>query len=458
MSIGESYPAIAEHMILHLTPREGCLRDIRLAPSTHREDTRMLNNLSAELLSRCDGRTPLALILAEVAALFTGEGFDLVGSCREHLAEMMKDGVVDLYPAPVDKRGRITGSREHESPSHFMIELTDRCNLRCAHCYRESSPECYRQIPTERLIKIIDQMADHGVSTIELTGGEPTMRPGFMHIFEHCARRFATVALVTNGWFIDDGMARRMGRAVNAIVQIDLDGSHAKPHDCLRGRPGAFERARNAARALKRHGVRFRAAMNVYAGNFHTIRDTAALAKEVGATWFSFSPVVDLGRGRGAETITYDQMLDLMPLARELETEYGSDFVRIADDRLIQRAEKEGNCGAGWRSLVLGPDGHVRPCVMVNPAAMSLGNLLEQEYGEFIRTFDGAFFRGLKAPGPEYCADCSHGTYCLGCFARTFRAMEVQRLASRAPRCAWREETGFGRYLHADAVWDAEKV
>lgn len=443
MGIEQAYPVIAEHMVLHLTPREGCLRDISLIPSAQRDHTRLLNPVSTELLSRCNGQTPLGMILTELAARYTGDGFDIVAACREHLADLMQDNVLDIYWKPVDGRSRITGSRDYESPSHFMIELTDRCNLRCAHCYRNSSPECSQYIPTHKLLNIIDQMKENGISTIELTGGEPTLRPDFLQIFEHCTNRFATVALITNGWFIDNNLARFIGKKEHVIVQIDLDGAYAAAHDRLRGKPGAFLRALNAACAMKRHNVRFRIAMNVYAGNFDSIADTAMLAREVGASWFSFSPVVDLGRGRSADIIHFDQMAQLGRIANELEAEYGKDFIRGADEQLLQRSKEEGNCGAGWRSLVLGPNGHVRPCVMVDPDSMSMGNLIDTEYKDFLKAFNGSFFRHLKAPGPEYCSDCPHLKYCMGCFARTHRAIEALEKTFPASRCTWREQTGY---------------
>ncbi|MBL4614264.1 MAG: SPASM domain-containing protein [Magnetovibrio sp.] len=132
--------------------------------------------------------------------------------------------------------------------------------------------------------------------------------------------------------------------------------------------------------------------MNLYGGNFDTIRETADLAHDMGANWFSFSPVTDMGRGRDADIISYDQMAQLMDIAKEIEADHGTEFLCLADEDFLQRAQDEGNCGAGWRSLVLGPDGEVRPCVMVESKAMSLGNVMTQDYVSFLQCFDGSFF------------------------------------------------------------------
>jgi len=451
MQLEDTYPVIADGFILHLTPREGYLRDVTIAPSAQKGDMHMLNDVAADVLSRCDGQTTLISVLSDVAHACEGEDFDMGEACRDYVADLVAEGLVDLHTEPTSAVDRIRGSRLYECPSHFMIELTDQCNLRCAHCYRDSSPERDALISTPKLLNIIDQMLENGVSTIELTGGEPTMRQDFLDIFHYCAERFASVAIVSNGWFITDDWARQMAAYGNVIVQIDLDGSYAEAHDTLRGRTGSFEHSLRAGRAMSKHGVRFRTAMNIYAGNFDTIQETAALAKKIGANWFSFSPVTDLGRGRTADMISFDQMGQLMDIAQDLEAEHGTDFIRLVDEGLVNKAAEDGNCGAGWRSLVLGPDGDVRPCVMVEPRAMAFGNLLQQDYVSFLKSFNGTFFRGLNAPGPSTCSDCSNAQYCYGCFARTLRANELMIEESGKLWCQWRSRTGFDDFVNEGA-------
>ncbi len=447
MQVENAYPVIASPFVLHLTPHEGYLRDVSIAPSASKGDMHILNDVASEVLYRCDGQTTLGQILADMDAEFTGEDFDMGTACRDYMADLIGDDLVELHTTPQDGEIRIRGSRDYECPSHFMIELTDQCNLRCAHCYRNSTPELDHQIPTPRLLEIIDQMVEHGVSTIELTGGEPTMRRDFLDIFHYCAERFASVAIISNGWFITDEWAKQMADYQNVIVQVDLDGSHAKAHDTLRGREGSFEHSLRAGRALGKHGVRYRAAMNLYAENFDTIHETAALAYELGANWFSFSPVTDMGRGRDADMLSFDQIGQLMDIGRELEAKYGPDFLKLVDEGLMNRAEEEGNCGAGWRSLVLGPDGNVRPCVMVEPNAMSFGNLMEQDYVSFLKTFNGTYFRELDAPGQDTCAGCSNDKYCQGCFARTLNANDKMVAEHGKLYCQWRTRTGFGDFV-----------
>lgn len=46
-----------------------------------------------------------------------------------------------------------SGSNEFPMPLHATFELTHRCNLKCAHCYLESSPEALGTVSIEQFKK-----------------------------------------------------------------------------------------------------------------------------------------------------------------------------------------------------------------------------------------------------------------------------------------------------------------
>ena len=62
----------------------------------------------------------------------------------------------------------------------FYFVLTERCNLACSHCIRDSSP--YRDETAERtmILDTLSQIHRHFAgSLILLTGGEPTLHRHF---------------------------------------------------------------------------------------------------------------------------------------------------------------------------------------------------------------------------------------------------------------------------------------
>lgn len=57
----------------------------------------------------------------------------------------------------------------------MIIEVTRRCNLRCAHCLRGDSQELDSLIPPEQILKGITE-----INSLTFTGGEPTLNPGYI--------------------------------------------------------------------------------------------------------------------------------------------------------------------------------------------------------------------------------------------------------------------------------------
>lgn len=54
-------------------------------------------------------------------------------------------------------------------PFKLQIELTNRCNLSCVHCYHDQT---YSELTTERLAKLFSEISNSSIVQVQLTGGE----------------------------------------------------------------------------------------------------------------------------------------------------------------------------------------------------------------------------------------------------------------------------------------------
>lgn len=442
------HPRLAEGGSLHRMPIGGALVG-RHGPGTGitGKHIRHLNPRAVALLERCDGSAPLRTIMEEFAAPGHGLGMspEAVG---DFLSERLEEGVVELYDAAAPLELTVTGSTDYFTPLHFTIETTDRCNMRCLHCYRNSGPENDQALDTDVLLGLIDMMAEEGIISVELTGGEPTLHAGFDRILRRCLDSFGMVALITNGSTLSEQMLSPAREAPNFIAQIDLDGPRAEVHNTIRQSPTSFGRALRSARLLGEFGIRFRAAMNVCKINLPYVAETAALAHDLGATWFTFSPIMDIGRGRGMQLLDRGDQTRLKELLDTIPADYREDFVRVERELRASLFEKPGHCGGGYRSVVLGPDGSLRPCTMMDPG-LTFGNLLRQDYHEIFSANTGEYYFNLQMPDESLCGDCRFLYFCKGCFVRPLRAMEINRENDLGVHCRWDEETGFTDFIHS---------
>ena len=71
-------------------------------------------------------------------------------------------------------------------PLTGSLEVTFRCNLRCAHCYlgenRNGMPE-KQELTRDEIFNILNQVTDAGTLFFLLTGGDPFIRPDFLENF-----------------------------------------------------------------------------------------------------------------------------------------------------------------------------------------------------------------------------------------------------------------------------------
>jgi len=133
---------------------------------------------------------------------------------------------------------------------------TQRCNLKCKHCYSHSTGEpAADEMTTGEGRALIDDLAAFGSPVILFSGGEPMMRPDLCDLAAHAAKRGIRAALSTNGTLIDDAAAARLKEAGIAYAGVSLDGLR-ETNDGFRRVDGAFDRALAGIRACKRAGVK----------------------------------------------------------------------------------------------------------------------------------------------------------------------------------------------------------
>ena len=87
-------------------------------------------------------------------------------------------------------------------PSGYLVEITDRCNLKCPHCYQEPD-NSKADIASEFLLEqIANYPADN--NPITLAGAEPTMRNDLFDIVTKIRLLGRDVNVLTNGLKLSD--------------------------------------------------------------------------------------------------------------------------------------------------------------------------------------------------------------------------------------------------------------
>ena len=114
----------------------------------------------------------------------------------------------------------VLGEKGKCFPMTMSIELTNRCNLKCSHCYKEALPENNTFLSTKLALNLLHQI-EGKVYHIEFTGGEATLHPDFEKIV--AATNIESMVLLTNGSRLTDISPEVLKRFES--IQVSLYGS-----------------------------------------------------------------------------------------------------------------------------------------------------------------------------------------------------------------------------------------
>jgi len=96
-----------------------------------------------------------------------------------------------------------------------------------------------RMIPFDKIKETIDSCVEMGVKAIEFTGGgEPTVHPRHLEVFEYALSRGIEIGLVTNGVILRDGMLDLVPRF--KWVRISVDAASRDTYAKMREVPESF--------------------------------------------------------------------------------------------------------------------------------------------------------------------------------------------------------------------------
>ena len=93
--------------------------------------------------------------------------------------------------------------KKQSFPNRLTIFLTDKCNMKCAHCFIiKEVPKKTLEMNTNEYKKFFSSLKGR-TSQILFTGGEPTLRKDFYEILEsaYFDGKVSTVTIFTNGLY-----------------------------------------------------------------------------------------------------------------------------------------------------------------------------------------------------------------------------------------------------------------
>ena len=254
-------------------------------------------------------------------------------------------------------------------PTSGSIEVTARCNLRCAHCYINlPAGDLHAQeqeLTYGEICSILDQITDEGCLWLLLTGGEPFIRADFLDIYTYAKKKGLLITLFTNGTTITPRIADYLSEWRPFSIEITLYGRTKETYERVTGISGSYDLCMRGIELILERKLPLKLKTMVMTLNRHEVWDIKAYAKSLGVD-FRFDPVLNLrldGGKKPEEFRVSPAEVVALDLADNERVKVWNEFCAKFWG-LPPKPEYLYQCGAGVETFHIDPYGQLNVCIM----------------------------------------------------------------------------------------------
>jgi MoaA/NifB/PqqE/SkfB family radical SAM enzyme len=222
-------------------------------------------------------------------------------------------------------------------PSRFFFSVTERCNLRCAHCITHAPERTKSGLARTMTAAVLDGIRDDlalGSYFAFVHGGESLTAPILYDVLEAIQQARGTepyaAHLLTNGVMLSVDTADRLVTRGVSSISVSLDGATRETNDAIR-EGGRFDDVCRAVRDVaawrRARGKDLRLGLSY-----------VVLAQNVG----ELDAFVDLGARLGVDWIKLEEGVPATAFAKRSLVSCASPETRAAIDGAVRRGREAG--------------------------------------------------------------------------------------------------------------------
>jgi MoaA/NifB/PqqE/SkfB family radical SAM enzyme len=288
-------------------------------------------------------------------------------------------------------RSRVLPGDFHPIIAYLFTEY--KCNLDCHYCWAYDNR--VKGMTEEVARRSIDWLSENGAGVLALMGGEPLLRPDFVHkVVDYAARKGFFVYLPTNGRLLRTDVIDRLADAGLATVNLAVDSVDVKP-----SLPKALAPIRRQFDYLVKKQYRYGYTVffntNICRNNLDDVRQLTEIAHDNGIAidyHINEAPLVEPDEHfrHRENNATYIEAQDRPYVAELIDwiIERNRAGYRMVESvtRLTEMKQflsghgEPWHCRAGLNSLIVRVDGTLAPCFPMYSVAHDWGTVGNQRF------------------------------------------------------------------------------
>ncbi|MBN1214796.1 MAG: radical SAM protein [Candidatus Lokiarchaeota archaeon] len=178
-------------------------------------------------------------------------------------------------------------------PIVTLWSITDKCNLRCKHCFVHQN-QIKDEISFFDACKVINQLYEAKNFSLGFSGGEALLKKDIFKIMKYASDKGMHIALASNGTLITKEVAYKIKEAGVKYVQISIDGLE-EVHNQIRGK-GVFKKAIRGIKNCLEVGLYVSMDVVITKLNLNQLEDLIKLAKSLKVPKFEILDFIPSGK------------------------------------------------------------------------------------------------------------------------------------------------------------------
>lgn len=269
-----------------------------------------------------------------------------------------------------------------------MFELTYRCSEMCIHCYNPGATRNntevshrgdFKELSIDDYKRIIDDMCDHGLVKVCLSGGDPFSVSFTWELLDYLYEKEIAVDIYTNGQRITNDI-KRLANYYPRIVGVSIYSGVPEDHDSITRIPGSWHKSMQVVKELYELAVPMNLKCCVMQPNLHSYYMVADIAKEYGAIPQFEINITESNEGDICAKYLRltEEQLQVVLRDKNLALYVGKEAPNYGGQK---RDLSLCSCGAGTTGFCMSPNGDLRACTTFT---QSYGNLRIQSVEEIL--------------------------------------------------------------------------
>lgn len=340
---------------------------------------------------------------------------DFTQITEQHVGENTQDYMLEA----TQRKPRLNG---------LQFELTSRCNERCIHCYIPNSKKnAGHDMPTEKVLSLIDEFAEMGGLHVTLSGGEVFMHKDIIRIMQYCREKDMMISILSNLIALKDDQIPYIKEANISLLQTSLYSMDPDIHDTITTVKGSQVKTKAAIEKLVAADIPVQISCPVMKANCKGYTDVLRYAQSLrckAQTDYIMMAQSDCDTQNLANRISLEETEALLRDIMKWDRDYKESTLKqrpVTDEIAFdpERFARQPLCGAGINDCCVTENGDVYPCA--GWQAMICGNVYKQTLHEIWETSPQlAKVRAVTQGGFPECLKCEARDYCAMCLVRNY--------------------------------------